>query len=139
MDNMDDMDNKKKILIIDDEKMNIIALAYFLKHKYEIIIASDGKTGIEAAEKNQPDVILLDIVMPEMSGFEVLTKLKESEITKKIPVIFISATEEEGDEEKGISLGAVDFIAKPFRKTMVELRIESQLKISEYECKFGNL
>ena len=125
--------NKKKILIIDDEKMNIMALAFFLKHKYEILVATDGQAGFESAEKHMPDIILLDVIMPGLSGFDVISKLKESEKTKDIPVIFISGMGEEGDDEKGLSFGAVDFITKPFTKCMVQIRIDTQLKLVEYE------
>jgi len=131
------MSRNKKILIIDDEKMNIMALAHFLKSQYEIVIAGDGQSGLEAAEKHIPDLILLDIIMPEMNGFEVISKLKKSETTKNIPVIFISALDEEGDDEKGLSLGAVDFITKPFSKAIIDLRIKTQLKLIEYERRFG--
>jgi len=126
-------DSNNKILIIDDEKMNIIALAHFLKPQFEIIIAADGQSGIEAAEKHKPDLILLDIIMPDMDGFEVLEKLKLSEITKKIPVIFISGLNTSQDEEKGMSSGAVDYITKPFNKFVVKKRIETQFKLMEYE------
>jgi len=129
--------NSKKVLVIDDEKMNIMALAFFLKTQYEIIVATDGISGLEAAQKHIPDIILLDIMMPGLSGFDVITKLKESDTTKNIPVIFISALDEDGDEDKGLSLGAVDFITKPFRKLMVERRVETQLKLAEYERILG--
>ena len=122
----------KKILIIDDEKINIIALAHFLKPKYQIIVAADGDAGIEAAEKHLPDLILLDVIMPEMNGFDVLAKLKKFEITKNIPVIFISGMNTNEDEERGISLGAVDYIFKPFKKSIVKARVETQLKLVEY-------
>ena len=122
----------KKILIIDDEKMNIIALAHFLKPQYEILIAADGASGIEAAKKHIPDLILLDVIMPEMNGYETLVKIKESEEAKKIPVIFISGMSTNEDEEKGLSLGAVDYIVKPFKKHIVRARIETQMKLIEY-------
>jgi len=123
----------KKILIIDDEKINIIALAHFLKPQYDITVATDGLSGLEAAEKHEPDIILLDIMMPDMNGFEVISRLKESEATKKIPVIFITGLNNAEDEEKGFSLGAADFIAKPFSKSIVKSRIDTQIKLVEYK------
>ena len=127
------MDNNKKVLIIDDEKMNIMALAHFLKPHYQIIVAIDGVSGLEAAEKHIPDIILLDIVMPNMSGFDVIEKLRESEATRNIPVIFISGLNDSGDEAKGLESGAVDYIFKPFDKTVVKARIKLHLQISEYK------
>ena len=119
------MSSNKKILIVDDEKMNIMTLAFFLKQQYEIIVATDGVTALEAAEKHMPDIILLDIIMPDMDGFDVLVKLKNSDTTKNIPVIFITGLSDAGDEEKGLSLGAAGFIAKPFDKAVVKEKIDS--------------
>jgi len=122
----------KKILIVDDEKMNIIALAHFLKPQYEIIVAVDGASALEAAEKHLPDLILLDIIMPDMNGFDVLVKLKDSAATMDIPVIFLTGLSNAGDEEKGLSLGAVDYITKPFNQSVVKARIKTQLKMVDY-------
>jgi diguanylate cyclase (GGDEF)-like protein len=124
--------DKKRILIVDDEKMNIMVLAQFLKSQYEIIIAADGVSALETAEKHVPDLILLDVIMPEMNGFEVLTRLKNSSITINIPVIFITGLDSAEDEEKGLLLGAVDYITKPFHKSVVKARISTQLKMSDY-------
>jgi diguanylate cyclase (GGDEF)-like protein len=124
--------NDKKILIVDDEKMNIIALAYFLKPQYEVIVAVDGASALEAAEKHIPDLILLDIIMPDMNGFDVLVKLKNSAATMNIPVIFLTGLSDAGDEEKGLSLGAVDYITKPFNQSVVYARIKTHLKMVDY-------
>jgi len=124
--------DSKKILIVDDEKMNIIALSYFLKQQYQIIVAIDGASALEAAEKHVPDIILLDVLMPDMNGFEVLVKLKNSATTMHIPVIFITGLSGAGDEARGLSLGAVDYITKPFNKSIVKARIKTHLKMSEY-------
>jgi len=124
--------DERKILVVDDEKMNIIALAQFLKPQYEIIVAVDGASALEAAEKHLPDIILLDIVMPDMSGFDVLIKLKNSTATMNIPVIFLTGLSNAGDEEKGLSLGAVDYITKPFNQSVVKARIKTQLKMVDY-------
>jgi len=122
----------KKLLIVDDEKMNIINLAQYLKTNYDILVAADGASALEIAEKQLPDLILLDIVMPDMNGFEVLTRLKNSPTTINIPVIFITGLDSAEDEEKGISLGAVDYITKPFHKSVVKARIDTHLKMSDY-------
>ena len=123
----------KKILIIDDEKMNIIALAHFLKPEYDIIVSTESAAALEIAEKHFPDIILLDIVMPDMDGFEVITQLKASDKIKDIPVIFITGLNNEANEEKGITLGAADYISKPFNKILVKTRIETQIKLQEYK------
>jgi len=123
------MDNNKKILIVDDEKMNIMVLAHYLKSQYNIIVAIDGASALEAAEKHVPDIILLDILMPDMSGFDVIVKLKDSEITKNIPVIFISGLNDIEDEKKGLSLGAADFITKPFDEITVNSKVKTHLQV----------
>jgi len=123
------MSSNKKILVIDDEKINIMALAHFLSPQYEILIAKNGDLGLKAAEKHKPDLILLDIIMPEMDGYEVLKKLKESDETKNIPVIFISGIANTGENNKNDnSQGAVDFISKPFDQAIVKNKIDSFFK-----------
>ncbi|MDR1838745.1 MAG: diguanylate cyclase [Treponema sp.] len=122
----------KRLLIVDDEKMNIINLAQSLKSNYEIFVAADGASALEIAEKQVPDLILLDIVMPDMNGFEVLTKLKNSPTTINIPVIFITGLDSAENEERGMLLGAVDYITKPFHKSVVKARIDTHLKMSDY-------
>jgi len=127
------MKKVKKILVIDDEKMNIIALAHFLKPEYDIIVSTESPTALETAEKHLPDIILLDIIMPEIDGFEVISMLKKSETVKDIPVIFITGLSNEADAEKGIELGAADYITKPFKKAVVKARIDTQIKLLEYK------
>ena len=123
--------NKNTILIVDDEKANIIALTHMLALEYAIYAAKSGQDGIELAEKHLPDVILLDIRMPEMDGYEVFSMLKSSEKTKDIPILFITALNKDSDEEKGLALGAADYITKPFSPTVVKLRLGNQIKILE--------
>ena len=121
--------DKQKILIADDERFNLNILVEILKPDYKIIVAKDGKQAIERAKSNPPDLILLDIMMPEMDGYEACKKLKENEQTKNIPVIFITAMKEEGNEVKGFDLGAVDYIIKPFQAAIVMARVKTQLKM----------
>jgi len=120
---------KNSVLIVDDETMNITTLSYILSNDYTVYIEKDGAGCIESAQSIQPDLILLDVVMPGMSGFEVLVALKSNKITKNIPVIFISSLGDIQDEELGLSLGAADYIGKPFSKSIVELRVRNQLRI----------
>ena len=118
---------KNSILIVDDEKLNIMALAHILSPGYVIYVSKDGQDAIDIAHENKPDVILLDIIMPKMDGYAVLKALKSAEATRDIPVIFISGLSGAEDEQKGLSLGAADYICKPFNPAIVELRVMNQL------------
>ena len=120
---------KNSILIVDDEKFNIMALAHILSPDHVIYISKDGQDAIDIAHENKPDVILLDILMPGMDGYEVLRELKRSEVTRDIPVIFISGLNGAEDEQKGLSLGAADYICKPFHPAIVELRVMNQIRL----------
>ncbi|MCL2628903.1 MAG: diguanylate cyclase [Oscillospiraceae bacterium] len=117
------------ILITDDEKFNLDILGSILSPHYNILISKNGTRALELAKLNAPDLILLDVVMPDMTGFEVITKLKESNDTVNIPVIFITGLSDPADEEKGFFLGAVDYITKPFNKAIVKARVNTHIKI----------
>ena len=104
----------KKILVVDDEPLNINILVELLKDTYKMMAAKSGVQALKAARSsNKPDLILLDIMMPEMDGYEVCRQLKADESTKDIPVIFVSAMSETLDETKGFDVGAIDYITKP--------------------------
>lgn len=118
-----------KILIVDDTPANIRLLGGALHPEHEIIIATNGADALKIAETERPDLILLDIVMPGMDGYEVCRHLKDSPVTKNIPVIFITAKAEEEDEVKGLSLGAVDYILKPFSLPIVQVRVKNYLEL----------
>lgn len=124
---------KKSILMIDDVKFNIITARDVLKDTYELYEASSAKEGFEILDKIIPDLILLDIVMPEMDGYEMIVKLKESRRLRKIPVIFLTAETKPESEVKGFDLGAVDFIVKPFVDTVMKRRIETHLELAAYQ------
>ena len=119
---------KNSVLIIDDEKANCLAIAQILKNEYSVYVSTDGYEGIEVAKKNQPDVILLDIIMPRIDGFAVIAILKNTFETKNIPVIIITGLNNENDEEKGLSLGAEDYITKPFSPAVVKLRVKKTIQ-----------
>jgi len=123
---------KNSLLIIDDEKANILELKYILGEEYNIQVAKDGQDAIEIANEYLPDIILLDIIMPGMNGYEVITALKRSERTKSIPVIFVTGLDDAVDEEKGLVLGAADYISKPYRAAIVKLRVRNQIQILNY-------
>ena len=122
-------ENRHKILIVDDERLNIRMLDAILRDRYEISVAVNGEQALKlAAVSPQPDMVLLDIQMPDMDGYEVCRRLRENEITRKIPVIFITAMTDEEDEKKGLELGAVDYITKPFRPSIVHARLKNHLE-----------
>lgn len=127
-----DKDKKFTVLIVDDEKFNVNILNDILSAKYTTYIAMDGQTALEMAQEIVPDIILLDIVMPSMSGFEVIASLKSSDITRHIPVVFITGRDSVEDEETGFFLGAVDYITKPFHNSIVVARVRNHLQVVEY-------
>jgi diguanylate cyclase (GGDEF)-like protein len=124
-----DGERKNSLLIIDDEKMNLKVLTHILGSEYTIYTASSGASGIEKARDYKPDLILLDILMPDMDGYETLAELRNDEKTQNIPIIFITGLNSIEDEEKGLSLGTVDYISKPFGAMIVKLRVRNQIKI----------
>ena len=119
---------KNSILIVDDEKSNLKFLTRILKDEYTIFTAKSGRDAIKKADDLLPDLILLDIIMPEMNGHEVVASLKESKRTREIPVIFISVLGDSEDEERGLNLEAADYISKPFAPEVVKLRVRNQIQ-----------
>jgi len=124
-------EKKYSILIVDDESMNISTLKYILSSEYKIYASCDGEDAIEAAEEFKPDIILLDIIMPGIDGYEVLAALKTSEKTYNIPVIFISGLDSANDEEKCLALGAAGYITKPFQIGNVKLQVKKHINLIE--------
>lgn len=126
-----DSKSRQKILIVDDVPENIKILSNFFKEDYITLFAKDGTKAIEIAQIQQPDLILLDIMMPGMNGYEVCEHLKSLESTQDIPIIFISAKSEVDDETKGLEVGAVDYISKPFKLPIVKARVQTHLKLMQ--------
>lgn len=123
-------DRKQQVLIVDDNPLNIQVLAEGLADEYGVKIATRGKKALDIADADpRPDLILLDVMMPEMDGYTVCRKLKEGERTKNIPVIFITAKDKMEDELYGLSLGAVDYITKPFLFPIVEARVRTHMDL----------
>jgi len=116
------------LLLIDDDLGHLRIMMSMLQKKYNVTMALTGKRGLELAEETNPDLILLDVSMPNMGGYEVCTRLKANRKTRNIPVIFVSATISDDDEDKGLSLGAVDYITKPLDQQLLDARITVQLK-----------
>jgi len=121
---------KPAILIVDDTPSNIHILVESLGDEYDIKVAKNGRSAIEIAGRtDKPDLILLDIMMPGMDGYEVCMRLKKSESTHDIPVIFLTAKNDPADEEYGLSIGAVDYISKPFVPSITKARIKTHLAL----------
>ena len=122
---------KPTVLIVDDMPENIDILRGILKQNYKLKIATSGENALKIAKGQlKPDIILLDIMMPGMDGYEVCEKLKQDPATQTIPVIFITARTATEDEQRGFELGAVDYILKPFNAVIVEARVRTQLSIA---------
>ncbi|TQV87209.1 GGDEF domain-containing response regulator [Aliikangiella coralliicola] len=134
------MSEKAVILIVDDSATNIQMTAALLKDKYRLKVATDGERCLELALSDPvPDLILLDVVMPKMDGYEVCRKLKESQLTRDIPVIFVTGRNEEEDEEYGLTLGAVDYVAKPIRPIILEARVDTHVTLKVQRDQLTNL
>ena len=122
------MDKKNSILIVDDEVANIRLLSNILGPEYKLFAVTNGPDAIETAEKHLPDIILLDVIMPDMDGYAVIAALKNSDKTKNIPVVFITGLGAASDEEKGLEYGAADYVAKPFSPMVVKHRVRNQVQ-----------
>lgn len=122
----------KKILVIDDLPENVFILQdRLIQEGYEVITAYDGNGGIEKANSTLPDLILLDVMMPDISGFEVCKILVNDERTKHIPIILVTARAGAEDTKEGLEAGAFDYIKKPFNRVELMARVKSALKLSE--------
>ncbi|MFI3155846.1 MAG: diguanylate cyclase [Methylococcaceae bacterium] len=122
------MNTKQRILIVDDEKFNRLMLSELLLPDYEVFLAKNGEQGIACARATPPpDLILLDVIMPGMDGYEVLRRLRADERTCNIPVMFITGMCEAEDETKGLDMGAVDYVLKPFRSAVVRARVRNHM------------
>jgi len=123
------MEEKNIVLIVDDDTSNLMELSHILRSDYTVFAVRDGAAALKNANEYSPDIILLDVIMPNMSGFEVLAELKQSDKTKTIPVIFITGMKDNVNESEGLTLGAVDYIRKPFDSDIVKFRVNQQIEI----------
>ncbi len=129
---MSDM-KKWRVLIVDDEPNNLKLMRQILSGKYQLSIASSGIKAIDIAKKVKPELILLDIMMPNMDGYETCRRLKSDPETTKIPVVFITAKSEVEDEKRGFDVGAVDYITKPISKPIVLTRVATHLALYDQQ------
>jgi len=128
------------ILVVDDVPANLTLLAGMLKEKgHRVRPVPSGKLALKAVEHEPPDLILLDITMPEMDGFEVCRRLKQDTRFQEIPIIFISALTETLDKVTAFSSGGVDYVTKPFQFDEVEARVETHLKLHRYQSRLEEL
>ncbi|CAN5479818.1 diguanylate cyclase [soil metagenome] len=123
------MPDKPTILVIDDELINIEIVAEEFDCDFDVIFANDGLEGIQAARESRPDIILLDVLMPGISGHEVCARLKADPATNKIPVIFITALSDATQEIRGLEAGAVDYVTKPINPAVVRARVQIQMEL----------
>ena len=118
------------ILVVDDTIENLDILSILFKDDYDVKVATNGHLAIKIAKSSPPDIILLDIMMPEMNGYEVCLNLKSDPLTKKIPIIFITAKDQDIDEVNGFALGAVDYITKPISPLVTKARVRTHLALN---------
>ena len=123
------LNSKKNVLIVDDEPINLKVLNNILKDIYKLTFAKSGPEALRLIEKEQPDLILLDVMMPEMTGYEVCEHLKKDPLYKSIPIIFVTALNDAVDEAKGLNIGAVDYISKPVTPAVVKARVKTHLSL----------
>jgi diguanylate cyclase (GGDEF)-like protein len=129
---MSKQDKPPRILVVDDEPINVVVLSEILQTEGEVLTAPDGRSAIEIAKAELPDIILLDVEMPGMDGLDTLTELRGNRATEGIPVIFITGRTNDTDEEEGLSLGAVDYIAKPVRPAVTRMRVRTHIRLKRY-------
>jgi diguanylate cyclase (GGDEF)-like protein len=121
------------ILIVDDSPENITVLGSLLRPDYKVRVATSGEKALKIAKSDAPpDLILLDVMMPGMDGYQVCEKIKSDQRTKNIPIIFITAKNNEADEVKGFTFGAVDYVAKPFSPIVIQARVRTHLELKKY-------
>ncbi len=120
------------ILIVDDSPENLLVLSELLRPQYRVLAATSGEGALRVAgNAPRPDLILLDVMMPGMDGYSVLTRLRDNPVTRDIPVVFLTALTDAGDEERGLALGAVDYITKPIKPAVVLARVRTQLEAQQ--------
>ena len=124
--------DRATILIIDDSPTNIQILSEFLDDDYHVYFATNGEKGLELARNKKPDLILLDIMMPGMDGYQVCMQLKSAEATRQIPVIFITAMSSIDEEARGLEIGAIDYITKPISPPVVRIRVRNHLELKRH-------
>jgi sigma-B regulation protein RsbU (phosphoserine phosphatase) len=124
--------SESRVLIVDDVKANVDILVEALRDDYKLSVAMNGASALAAIERNLPDLVLLDIVMPGLDGYDVCRRLRENDTTRELPVMFLSALEEVADKTRGFEVGGNDYLTKPFEILEVKARVRSLLKAKAY-------
>jgi CheY-like chemotaxis protein len=119
--------HKPKILVVDDQPINIRVIHGLFKSQFDVVMAMNGEQALSQAEQHRPDLIVLDVMMPDMDGYEVCRRLKANPNTRAVPVVFVTAHNDPADEIQGIALGAIDFISKPINAVLVEARVKTYI------------
>ncbi len=127
------MNSKSRILVVDDEPTNLSLLYNVLSEEFDLYLLSDGKSAIDLLKEKEVNLILLDVIMPELDGYDTARLIKSNPKTSKIPIIFMSALGDISNKIKGFESGAVDFITKPFQKEEVIIRIKTHLTLRRYQ------
>jgi diguanylate cyclase (GGDEF)-like protein len=122
---------KELILVVDDSPTNLAILNVVLREVYNVVTATNGPDALNLAASEEPDLIILDIMMPGMDGYEICDRLKANPFTKDIPVMFVTAMDQERQEAKGLAMGAVDYLAKPVSPPIVLARVRNQLELKK--------
>jgi CheY-like chemotaxis protein len=123
------------VLIVDDTETNIDILLDILGEEYDVAVAMDGESALESVEEDPPDLILLDIMMPGIDGYGVCKRLKDNPATAHIPVVFLTALTEVEEKKRGLEMGALDYITKPFEASEIQSKVKKHL--TEYVSKSG--
>lgn len=125
------MDNRRKILVVDDELINIQVISAALKAEYDIFTALSGHDAVSRLKEHKPDLILLDVMMPELSGFDVCSIIKSDASFADIPVIFLTALDTDEGEVRGFELGGIDYLTKPINFELLKVRVRNHIALKE--------
>jgi DNA-binding response OmpR family regulator len=125
------MNNRSKILVVDDDSVNTLLISSALKDEYDILTALNGHDAIDLLKEHKPDLILLDVMMPDLSGFEVCSIIKQDAEFADIPVIFLTALNTHDGEMQGLELGGIDYITKPLNFALLKLRVRNHIALKE--------
>ena len=126
------IETKARLLLVDDQPLNNTIIGEALKEDYVLTAATSGEEALRCVEADPPDMVLLDVLMPEMDGFEVCQKLKQNPSTADIPVIFVTSMDDTINEEYGLKVGAVDYITKPINPAIVRARVRLHIRLEQY-------
>ena len=124
-----DLDRRPRVLVVDDQPANVQALYQAFAADHQVFMATSGEQALQVCDSRQPDIVLLDVVMPGMDGYELCRRLKAQQGTQDIPVIFVTAQDDEEAETRGLDVGAVDFITKPINPKIVRARVRTHLTL----------